>query len=113
MDTHTFGELRLDRYSPPIGATGLITREEIYKDQQEPSGWLGRIFHPEPAHKTRYFIFLIVRGSHDYRKGGETVCGGYEAHLGYWHYDSEKERDDKYDKLIAKGYSEHQGEGRY
>lgn len=104
MNEHLFGERRLDRFSPPHGATGLITREEIYKDREMPKGWLGKILNPK--YKPRYFIFRVVRGTHDYRSNGEMICGGYEAHMGYWHYATEAERDDAYDELISKGYSD-------
>lgn len=100
MEQHPYGEKVLDCNAPPSGATGLVIRQWYERDEQFGSrSWFGRLVFGEP--EQHYFIFRCISGSHDYRQchTGEAMRGGYIAKMGYWHYDSEEERDAMYKKL--------------
>ena len=100
MNKHPYGEKVLDLNEPPSGATGLVIRQWYERDEinHNPS-WFESLafFKKEP----RYFIFRCISGSYDYeRRYNGSMCGGYVAKMGYWHYATEKERDEKYAELI-------------
>lgn len=90
MDKHWFGELILNLNPPPSRPTGLVMREGIYKKTYIRLWGL----------RKRYFIFMQHIGAHDYWDGHEERCGSYTATTGYWHYATEKERDDQYEGLL-------------
>lgn len=102
MEQHPYGEKILDRYEPPSGATGLTFRERVYKDVYIPKlkGLISR--------EDRYFIFRVNSGSYDYWSSvnQEEMCGGYAAHMGYWHYATEEERDAEFTRLLSQGFDE-------
>jgi hypothetical protein len=101
MEQHPYGEQVLKYNSPPSGATGLIIRQWYERDEQYGSrSWFGKLVFDEPPQ--RYFIFKHISGTYDYwcSHNKEFMCGGYTAVMGYWHYDTEEERDRKYAELI-------------
>ena len=101
MNTHPYGERVLDHNAPPPGTTGLIIRQWYERDEQYGKrSWFGKMVFGEPDQ--HYFIFRCISGSYDYtnKYTGEGMCGGYAAKMGYWHFDTEEERDKVYAELI-------------
>jgi hypothetical protein len=100
MDKHPYGEKKLDWYAPPKGATGLVIRQWYIRDEQHGMpDWFRELIGVQK--KQRYFIFRCISGSHDYTsRNGESTCGAYTAMMGYWHYETESERDEKFKELI-------------
>lgn len=90
---HPYGESYLNWHAPPDGATGLVIHQWLTKKTKS------RLFRG-----TQYFIFRHISGSHDYRaSNGEWMCGGYQAAMGYWWFDSEEKRDEYYEWLMSTG----------
>lgn len=90
---HKYGEWTLDINNPPKGATGLIINE-----------WLTKSTHHRLFKNNLYFIFRNISGSYDYHtRRGEPRCGAYTAKLGYWWFNTEKERDEYYEWLLTTG----------
>ena len=100
MEMHPYGEQKLDQNCPPSGTTGLIIRQWYTREEQYGSpSWFDKLLGIEK--QQRYFIFRHISGSYDYtnRHTGESMCGGYTAIMGYWHYATESERDQKFKEL--------------
>lgn len=100
MNTHPYGEKILNLYAPPSGTTGLIIRQWYERDEAypEPNWFTCMVFGKR---KQRYFVFHCISGSYDYEcRYNGSMCGGYVAKMGYWHYPTEAERDEKYKSLI-------------
>lgn len=89
---HPYGERVLDWNTPPDGATGLIIDQWLTKSTTS------RLFRG-----TQYFIFRNISGSYDYGSGVSARCGGFQAKMGYWWFDSEEKRDEYYQWLLSTG----------
>ena len=97
---NTYGERRLDSASPPRRATGLIIREGLFKDEQTTGGII------RPLQVKRWFIFRKISGTYDYGKGQDERTGAFKALMGYWHFETEEERDTEYNNLITQGFKD-------
>ena len=96
MEQTRYGERYLDRRSPPSNATGLIIRQWLEKNTHTKGVFFGNKVD-------RYYIFRWISGSYDYcNKYQGDMCGGFTAAMGYWHYDTEAERDKVYEQLMEK-----------
>jgi len=88
--THKQGESTLNQNPPPSGATGLIIDQWLTKIDWKP--WL--------SNKVVFFIFRDISGSHDYATRDGDRCGGFQAKMGYWWFDTAEERDIYYEALL-------------
>lgn len=109
MNKHWYGEMICDLNAPPSSSTGLVIRQWLTVDCCHERPIMARLFGRffERYKKRRYFIFRHVSGSYDYYAYGEAMCGGYEAIMGYWHYDSEQKRDEVLESFREKGWTIH------